>query len=203
MPGKQTQLWIVRHGATEWSENGRYTSVTDLDLLPQGTKDAEVVGSQLAGESFGLVLSSPRLRARKTAEIAGFLEPDIDDDLVEWSYGPAEGLTSDQIRERVDGWRIWTHGAPGFERDDLDPDDIAPGESVADVSARLTRVVERVRASGVAKVLAFGHGHAMRSLAMVWLGFPIEQGAHFPLQTGAISVLGWEKDSPAIVRWNS
>lgn len=198
MPGTQTRLWVVRHGATEWSEAGRYTSVTDLELLPQGRDDAERVGQRLAGRTFGMILSSPRARARTTAEIAGFVDPEIDDDLKEWTYGAAEGLTSDQIRDRVPGWRIWTHGAPSFERTGD-----GPGESPSDVETRLARVVERVRASGFRDVLAFGHGHAMRSLAMVWLGFPVAQGAHFPLRTGAISVLGWEKESPALEVWNS
>lgn len=131
--------------------------------------------------------------------MCGFPAPDIDPDLVEWAYGPAEGLTSAEIRARVPGWRIWTHGAPRFDRDG----DFAPGETVEQAAARLGRIVERVRASGVDDALVFGHGHALRTLAMVWLGLPVGLAAHFPLATGTISVLGYEKDSPAIVTWNS
>lgn len=194
----RTRLWLVRHGATQWSETGRHTSVTDLPLLPSGEEDARRVGKRLAGRQFGLVLSSPRLRARETARLAGFAEPEVTQDLVEWSYGRGEGLTSVQIREAIPDWRIWTHGAPGLERQG----EFAAGESEAEVAARLGRVVERVRASGAADALAFGHGHALRALAMVWLGFPVTAAAHFPFQTGRVAVLGYEKDSPALEAWN-
>lgn len=193
----RTQLWVVRHGATEWSESGQHTSVTDLDLLDKGRVNAEKVGGKLAELDFGLVLSSPRRRALETAELAGF-EPEIDDDLVEWAYGPGEGLTSVEIREQIPGWRIWTHGAPQLDREGYEP-----GETQAEVEARLARVVNRVRGSGVRRAIAFGHGHSLRALAMVWLGQPVSMAAHFPLETGTISVLGYEKENPAIVRWNA
>ena len=123
---------------------------------------------------------------------------EVDDDLVEWAYGPGEGLTSVQIREQLPDWRIWTHGAPSLERDGF-----GPGETRDQVAARLRRVVDRIRGSGHERVLAFGHGHALRALAMVWLGAPVEFAAHFPLHTATLSVLGYEKESPAIVRWNA
>ena len=192
----RTQAWLVRHGATQWSQTGHHTSVTELPLLPSGEEDARRVGERIGHLHFPLVLSSPRLRARETARLAGFTDPEIVEDLAEWAYGPAEGLTSAQIQERVPGWRIWTHGAPAFGPD-------PGGESVDDVEARLTRVVERVRSSGVERVLIFGHGHSLRAMAMVWLGLPIARGAHFPLHTGRVSVLGYEKTSPALVAWNS
>ena len=193
-----TQLWLVRHGATKWSRSGQHTSVTDLPLLPAGEEDARQVGERLKDINFGLVLTSPRRRARDTAAGAGFHDVEEDADLVEWAYGPGEGLTSDEIREEVPGWRIWTHGAPQFERDDF-----APGETLGDVSLRLQRVVDRVRASGVERALVFAHGHSLRALAMKWLGIEVAMGKHFPLQTGTLSVLGYEKDNPAIVRWNA
>lgn len=195
---ERTQLWLVRHGATEWSQAGRHTSVSDLPLLPQGEAGAADVGRLLAGKEFGLVLSSPRQRALQTAALAGFPDPVVDEDLVEWSYGEGEGLTSAEIATQIPGWRIWTHGAPSLSRQGS----FAPGESATEVQARLARVVERAKSSGVRRVLAFGHGHALRSLAMVWAGLPIPQAAHFPLYTGRVSVLGYEKDSPALVAWN-
>lgn len=198
MSNPRTQLWLVRHGATEWSQVGRHTSVTDLGLLPEGRVDAERMGERLEGEHFGLVLSSPRRRAMETAALAGFPTPEIDPDLVEWSYGPGEGLTSVQIAERVPGWRIWTHGAPAIERVGF-----PEGETKEHVVERLGRAIDRARAAGEERVLIFGHGHALRVLSMLWLGAPVELAASFPLLTGSLSVLGWEKDSPAIVRWNS
>lgn len=198
MSNPRTQLWLVRHGATEWSQVGRHTSVTDLGLLPEGRVDAERMGERLEGEHFGLVLSSPRRRAMETAALAGFPTPEIDPDLVEWSYGPGEGLTSVQIAERLPGWRIWTHGAPAIEREGF-----PEGETKEHVVERLGRAIDRARAAGEERVLIFGHGHALRVLSMLWLGAPVELAASFPLLTGSLSVLGWEKDSPAIVRWNS
>ncbi len=185
-----TLLYLVRHGQTEWSRTGRHTSVTDLDLTPSGVEQAERLASRLDPSDFGLVLSSPRLRARRTAELAGFTDYEVDDDLVEWNYGDFEGLTSDQIRERWPGWRIWFNGCPG-------------GETSDEVRARLTRVVARVRNSGVERAICFGHGHASRVLALCWLDFPLIFGQSFPLEVASLSVLGREKESAAIIRWNS
>ena len=130
-----TELWLVRHGATEWSTAGRHTSVTDLPLLPDGEQTAVAFGARLSGKDFRLVLTSPRRRARHTAELAGFADAEVTDDLAEWAYGDYEGLTTPQIRESVPGWTVWTHPSPG-------------GETGAQVAARLDRVVARARDAG-------------------------------------------------------
>jgi probable phosphoglycerate mutase len=188
-----TELYLVRHGQTEWSANGRHTSVTDLPLTEHGEEQARALVGHLDPADFALVLSSPRRRARHTAELAGFTgghEPQLDEDLAEWAYGDYEGLTSPEIAEQVPGWTIWTHPVPG-------------GESAEEVSARLDRVVARVRDSGVERALCFGHGHALRALTMRWLGFDLRLGLHFPLDTSTVSVLGEEKGEPALERWNA
>ncbi|MFT4108095.1 histidine phosphatase family protein [Propionicimonas sp.] len=185
-----TQLYLVRHGETEWSRSGRHTSVTELDLTDDGVEQARSVGQRLDPRDFDLVLCSPRLRARRTAELAGFTDCQLTEDLAEWYYGDFEGLTSDQIRQHYPGWRIWFNGCPG-------------GESADEVRARLTRVVARVRGSGVERAICFGHGHASRVLALCWLDFPIIFGQSFPLEVGSVSILGREKESAAVVRWNS
>ena len=185
-----TLLYLVRHGETEWSRSGRHTSVTDLDLTPRGVEQARSLRDRLDPDGFGLVLASPRLRAQRTAALAGFEHVETDDDLAEWHYGRYEGLTSAQIRQRAPGWRVWFNGCDG-------------GESADDVRARLTRVVARVRASGVERAICFGHGHALRVLALAWLDFPVIFGQSFPLDVGSVSVLGQEKESPAVLRWNS
>jgi broad specificity phosphatase PhoE len=182
-------VWLVRHGATEWSEAGRHTSTTDVSLLPEGEDAARALAPRLAGHDFALVLSSPRERARRTAELAGFRAAEVDDDLAEWDYGDYEGVTTDQIRESVPGWTVWTHPCPG-------------GESAAEVGARLDRVVERAGgASG--DVLVFGHGHSLRVLAARWLRLPVADGRLFVLGTATVSVLGHERDDRAVLRWNS
>ena len=183
------EVWLVRHGPTEWSRDHRHTSVTDLPLLPDGEQAAQALAARLADVEFALVLTSPRLRARRTAELAGFPEAEVDDDLTEWAYGDYEGVTTEQIRERVPDWSVWTHPSPG-------------GETAEQVTARLDRVVERLR-SVDGRALVFGHGHALRVLAARWLGLPAADGRHFRLDTATVSALGHERENPVLLRWNS
>lgn len=184
------QLYIVRHGETEWSKSGRYTSYSDIDLTEKGVEDALLLRNKLPDPSeFGLVLASPRLRARRTAELAGFEHYEIDDDLAEWNYGRYEGRTSAEVREKVPGWRIWKYAVPD-------------GESKNEVVERLARVVDRVRYSDADKAICFAHGHSLRVLALTWLGISVAHGDSFPLQTASLSILGYEKESPAILQWN-
>lgn len=184
-----TELWLVRHGATDWSSTGRHTSVTDLPLLPAGEETAVALGERLSGTDFRLVLTSPRLRARSTAELAGFADAEVSDDLAEWAYGEYEGLTTPEIRESVPGWTVWTHPSPG-------------GETGADVAARLDRVVARAR-EAAGRTLVFAHGHSLRVLAARWLGLPPEGGRLLRLDTATLSVLGFERESPVVLRWNA
>ena len=183
-------VWLIRHGETEWSRTGRHTGLTDLSLTRAGRRAAKLLAPVLARESFGLVLTSPLKRARETCELAGLGDQArVDADLVEWNYGKYEGLTSAEIRKRVPGWLVFTDGAPGGER---------PG----DVRRRVDRVIIRAReASG--HVAIFAHGHVLRSLAARWLGWPIAGGQHFLLDTGTVNVLSAYRESPAIRRWNS
>jgi broad specificity phosphatase PhoE len=183
------ELWVVRHGATEWSRDHRHTSTTDLPLLPEGEQVARGLARRLAAVDFARVLTSPRLRARRTAELAGFPDAVPDGDLAEWAYGDYEGTTTEEIREHVPGWTVWTHPTPG-------------GETAAAVTARLDRVVARVR-SADGPVLAFGHGHALRALAARWLDLPVTDVRHFRLDTATVSVLGWERETPVLRCWNS
>lgn len=185
-----TVLYLVRHGETAWSKSGQHTSVTDLDLTDNGVEQAKSLRNRLDPAAFDLVLTSPRLRAQRTAKLAGFTDYEVEEDLAEWNYGDYEGLTSEQIRQTNPGWRIWFRGCPG-------------GESSDQVRARLTRVVARVRASGAERAICFGHGHASRVLALAWLDFPLIFGQSLPLEVASISTLGREKESAAILRWNS
>lgn len=184
-------LVLVRHGQTEWSRSGRHTGRTDIDLTPSGEATATALAPVLAsvlGGDVDLVLTSPRLRARRTAALAGFSEAAVDDDLAEWDYGDYEGLTTPQIREHDPAWTIWTHAVPG-------------GETAEQVGERLDRVVARVRATdGVAVV--FAHGHSLRVLAARWLGLAVADGRVFDLDTATYSVLGDDRGQPVVQRWN-
>jgi probable phosphoglycerate mutase len=186
---RKDRVFLVRHGETEWSKSGRHTSVTDLPLTAEGERVAASLTSRLAGESFDLVLTSPRARARRTAELAGFPGAQVDDDLVEWNYGDYEGVTTAQIRETVPGWTVWD-------------DPVPHGETPAEVATRLDRVTARL-AAVPGDALVFGHSHALRALTARWLELDVTQGRHFVLNTATISVLGWERGSPAILHWNN
>ena len=184
---EDNQIWLVRHGATEWSRSGRHTGTTDLPLLPEGEDDARALRERLSAVDFALVLTSPLQRARRTAELAGFPDAAVDQDLVEWGYGDYEGITTDEIRKDVPGWTVWSHPTPG-------------GETPEQVTVRLDRVLDRVRQHD--RVLAFGHGHSLRALAARWIGRPVTDGRLFALDTGTVSVLGHERETPVVVRWN-
>jgi broad specificity phosphatase PhoE len=185
----RTEVWLVRHGETEWSKAGRHTSTTDLPLTEEGERVARSLRDRLADVSFELVLTSPMQRARVTADLAGFGAAEVDDDLVEWAYGEYEGRTSAEIRQEVPGWTIWTHETPG-------------GQTPAELTERLDRVAHRLRAvSG--RALVFGHGHALRALTARWLGLPVTDGCLFRLDTATVSRLGYEREHSVVLAWNS
>jgi probable phosphoglycerate mutase len=183
------EVWLVRHGETAWSRDHRHTSVTDLDLTPTGEQMARDLAARLTEVEFALVLTSPRTRARRTAGLLGHPDALVDDDLVEWAYGDYEGVTTAEIRETVPGWTVWTHPVPG-------------GETAAHVGERLDRVVDRVRRVD-GRSLLVGHGHALRALAARWLGLTASEGRLWRLDTATVSVLGHERETPVVLRWNS
>lgn len=179
----------MRHGETEWSKSGQHTGRTDVPLTDTGRRQAGRLHRKLGQRPFALVLSSPMSRARETAGLAGFADVlEIDPDLREWDYGLHEGLTTAEIRRTVAGWTVWTHPTPG-------------GETAEEVAARVDRVIARVRAAP-GDALLFAHGHILRVLAARWLGLPPTEGRLFALGTATVSVLGWERETAVIERWN-
>jgi probable phosphoglycerate mutase len=184
------QLWLVRHGETEWSAAGRHTGVTDLPLTEAGERQARALAPMLADIGPALVLSSPRQRARDTALLAGLAIDELTEDLAEWNYGSYEGRTTHDIRAERPGWSIWTDGVPG-------------GETAAQVGARADRILRRAAAALLdGPVVLVGHGHLSRVLGARWMGMPVSGGAHLLLGTAAPSMLGAQYGAPAIVRWN-
>ena len=182
------KIVVVRHGETEWSAALKHTSRTDVPLTPAGRRRAEELTSVLNGH-YAIALCSPLRRARETCELAGFTNPEIDPNLHEWDYGEYEGLTTDEIRARRPGWNLWRDGCPG-------------GECPNDVDARAALVLERLRAAG-GDSLVFAHGHILRVIAARWLGMPPAAGSRLAFAAGSVGVLGYERDTEVIERWNA
>ena len=186
----ERQIWLVRHGETEWAKSGRHTGRSDIPLTDVGRRQAESLASRLAGHRFALVLTSPRSRATETAHLAGFPDAIVEPDLREWDYGEFEGRTTLDIRAEIPDWSIWT----GPWRN---------GETVEDVGRRADRVIERCLDPAVdGDCLLFAHGHLLRVLAARWIRLPADHGRVFALGTATIGVLGWERDTRVIETWN-
>ena len=181
------EVFLIRHGETEWSLNGRHTGRSDIPLTENGRQVARLWQPYAAVRKFALVLSSPLQRARQTCELAGLdAQAQIDDDLREWNYGDYEGLTPQQIRNAQPEWLLFRDGCPG-------------GESPEQVGARVDRVIARIR--GVqGDVAVFAHGHLLRVFAARWLGLPAPAGSHFLLETATLCVLSSYHGVPALKR---
>jgi probable phosphoglycerate mutase len=187
----ERQIYLVRHGETEWSRSGQHTGRTDIPLTDIGRAQAVELGKRLRGHAFALVLTSPRSRAAETARIAGFGDALTANDLAEWDYGEFEGRTTDEIRQSLPGWTIWD----GPWRD---------GETADQVGARAERIITRcLDASVRGDSLLFAHGHVLRVLAARWLGQSPTAGADYALGTATIGILGWERENRVIETWNS
>jgi probable phosphoglycerate mutase len=186
------EVYLARHGETEWTISGRHTGRTDLPLTARGEHNAAALGERLRGVAFDAVLTSPLLRARRTCELAGFAaRAALDPDLAEWDYGAYEGLTSAEIRAERPRWDIFEDGCPD-------------GESPDGVGVRADRVIARLRASAARRTLLFGHGHFFRVLAARWILLAASDAHHFVLSTAALSILGYEHSpaDPAVLLWN-
>ena len=184
------EIYLVRHGETEWSLSGQHTGSTDIPLTENGKAVARELGEKLIGIEFTAVWSSPMSRALDTARLAGY-EHDvrIDDRLKEWTYGDYEGKTTPEVRETRPDWFLWRDGCPG-------------GESPEQVGHRSDELIDEVRAVE-GDVLLFAHGHILRVITARWLGYPPGDGMHFSLGTATLSILGWEREAASIWRWNA
>ena len=191
MTGALPEVYLARHGETEWSLSGRHTGRTDIPLTERGEDNARRLRGRLKGITFTEVLVSPLQRARRTCELAGFAaQAKVAPDLVEWDYGDYEGRLTSEIHLERPGWYLFRDGCPG-------------GESLAAVGARADRVIARLRKDG-GRILLFGHGHFSRVLAARWTGLSSEDARHLLLSTASLSIVGYEPtlDDPAILLWN-
>lgn len=185
------ELWLIRHGETEWSLNRKHTSRTDVVLTEHGRQRAEELREYLAGTKFAAVFTSPMKRARETCAIAGFGDvAKVDEGLLEWDYGVHEGRTTAEIRAESPGWSVWK-------------DEIVDGETAEQVGERADGVIARALAVGSdGRVALFAHAHILRILAARWIGLEARKGELFVLGTGSVSVLGWERETRVIEAWN-
>lgn len=190
------QLVLVRHGQTEWSRAGRHTGRTDVPLTQQGENQARALAAALATRQLSHAFTSPAIRARHTAELAGFGDATVEPQLWEWDYGGYEGRTTSEIQQERPGWYLWTDGVePGGQEH--------PGEAIVEVGARADGFLAKVQpllAGG--DVVIFAHGHMLRVVTARWLGLDATDGRLFKLGTGTLSTLGTEHDRPALSAWN-
>jgi probable phosphoglycerate mutase len=190
MADEPQRVYLIRHGETEWSRDGKHTGVTDVSLTDHGRQTARMLQPVLAREQFVLVLTSPLQRARETCELAGLAKVAIiEPNLMEWNYGEYEGLTTKQIQSARPGWSVFHHGCPG-------------GETPEQVAGRAERVLGKVRATD-GNVALFAHGHILRVIAARWIHQPPSFGECLLLDTATLSVLGYYYDTPALKAWNA
>lgn len=185
------ELYYMRHGETAWSRTGQHTGKTDLPLTKHGEAEVRALGELLRGVTFDHVFTSPRQRARRTAELAGHANAIIEPDLAEWDYGDYDGKKMDEIRVTRPTWDIYVDGCPG-------------GESAEQITARADRLMARW-STLPGRVAAFSHGHFGRVLAVRWIGLPLIMAKHFAINTASYSILDRDpaRDHRArIVEWN-
>lgn len=181
-------LWLIRHGETEWSRSLRHTGRTDIPLTAEGRESAAALGPYLKTHAFALVLVSPLARALETCRLAGYPNATVDADLSEWDYGDYEGRTTPEIQGERPGWSLWTDGVPN-------------GETAGQVAARAERTIAcALPVEG--DVALFAHAHILRVLTARWLGLLPENGSLFALGTASVSILGYERQTRVITRWN-
>jgi probable phosphoglycerate mutase len=185
------EVFLARHGETEWTITGQHTGRTDVPLTARGERNARRLGERLEGMTFARVFTSPRRRAQRTCELAGFADrAEVEPDLAEWDYGRYEGLRTADIRRERPDWDLFRDGCP-------------EGESVEAIGARADRLIARLRAIE-GRVLLFAHAHICRVLAARWLGLPPGDARLLVLGVASLSILGYEhnRDEPAIRLWN-
>lgn len=180
-------IYLVRHGETEWAATGQHTGLTDLPLTENGKRQAEQLKARLRHTDFAHVFTSPLKRARDTCMLCGY-EASFDPDLVEWNYGQYEGKTTPEIRAKNPKWNLFTQGAPG-------------GESPKNVEKRADRILSKIRnLSG--NVLLFSSAHILRVLAARYVGLAISEGQCFMLFPSSVSILSREHGTSVIALWN-
>lgn len=179
------QLYLCRHGETEWTLSGQHTGKTDIPLTEKGKQEAVLLRQQLQKVHFERVFTSPKKRARTSCEGMHAVE---DAHLVEWDYGDYEGLTSAEIHQRNAKWNLFREGAPN-------------GESPEQVGKRADEFL-KMAGQCRGKVAVFSHGHFLRVLAARFLGLSPEMAKLFFISVASVGILGHERGQPVIILWD-
>ncbi|KAH9858200.1 phosphoglycerate mutase-like protein [Lenzites betulinus] len=193
------RLFLIRHGQTEWSINGRHTGRSDIPLTAEGEREAAEEAAILVGEgkiidpkNICTVFVSPRIRAHRTFHLLFEHLPEIPhhvttEEVREWDYGEYEGLKPAEIKKLNPTWTIWKDGCPG-------------GESTEEMCHRIDCVIEKVRehhrawkeeGKGSRDVVIVAHGHFSRVLIARWINFPLSLGTHFNVEPAGVAILGY------------
>jgi broad specificity phosphatase PhoE/ribonuclease HI len=140
-----TRLLLIRHGATEYTEQKKYSGRVDVSLTAEGRKQAASVARRVKALHPVAAISSPLSRCTETAALLG-VPVSTDDDLVEVDFGAWDGMTFADVREsyqtELNDWLASTSVAP------------PGGESFESVAARVSSFVDRVRSSHPGQTVA-------------------------------------------------
>lgn len=183
-----SEIYICRHGATAWSKSGQHTGRSDIPLTEEGHAQALALKGPLSQVQFSAIYSSPSQRAARTAHLAGFPHATLMDDLLEWDYGEYDGKTTLDIRKQIPNWSVFSSPILG-------------GESLEEIGERAKRFL-KVAHAHEGKILFFSSAHISRIIAVLWLGWPASYAKHLVLSPGSLSILGFERETPCLIRWN-
>ena len=183
------ELWLIRHGQTDWNVEGRFQGSADVPLNNNGCAQANSLAKKLNGHVFAAVYSSKLKRANKTAQVLASslnLPVFVDDRLREISQGEWEGILFTDIKERFPNEIIERKKNPQRFRP-------PGGETVEEVAQRILQAINEiaVKYSGK-KVLVVSHGLALSTLICLAKGLPLSEAYdHIP-----------DNAEPYIIQWD-
>ena len=195
-PGEPTVTVLLRHGQTPMSVQKRYAGRSDVPLTDLGVQQAAAAAKRLASAGLALIVTSPLLRAVRTAEeVAAVTGAQVvkDEGFRETDFGAWEGLTFAEVQERwTDEVRTWL----------ADPAVAPPGgESFTEVSTRVTGALHRALAGREGQaILIVSHVTPIKTLVAAALLAAPAALYRMHLDVAALSEIDWYPDGPAVLR---
>ena len=194
--GTATSTLLLRHGETPLSIEKRFSGAGDPELTERGQAQARAAAQRITQWNVAAVVSSPRHRARQTAEAVAHVvggTVTVDDDLTETDFGDWEGLTFAEIAER------W----PAEMRQWLASPDCAPpgGESFASTFARVAAARKRLTAAYAgATIVVVSHVTPIKSMLRDAVDGPVHMLYRVHLEPASLSLVDWYGDGAGVVR---